>query len=150
MNGGGPSGRGAFAGAILLLATGAALVASATIGAAEREDDGGTAADEPTPRSIERRARRLTPLVARRVERIRDLEFERVPRPRVITGEQFAAITAREADRERGAEPRGPTTWKLDRGWIASSAAGESIRLGFAPSARLARLAAGGAGRGSG
>jgi hypothetical protein len=81
----------------LLLTTAAALVASATVGEPER---GPVAAAEPTPDSIERQVRRLTPRVARRVERIRGLKFERVPRPRVITGEQFAAITAREADRQ--------------------------------------------------
>lgn len=89
----------------LLLATAAALVASATVGEPETERQR-VAAAEPTPEAIEREARRLTPRVARRVERIRGLKFERVPRPRVITGEQFAAITAREADRQPGLSRR--------------------------------------------
>jgi hypothetical protein len=107
LNGGERSGAGALAGALaLLLATGAALLASATWGEPVREPPATAAnhagAPESGARAIERRARRLTPLVARRVERIRGLEFERVPRPHVITAERFAAITAREAERERG------------------------------------------------
>jgi hypothetical protein len=102
LNYGRRSGAGTFTGALaLMLATAAALLASATLGEPEARREA-TAGAEPTPRSIERQARRLTPLVARRIERIRGLRFARVPRPRVITAERFAEIAAREARRQPG------------------------------------------------
>jgi hypothetical protein len=81
----------------LLLATAAALTASATVGEPDREP----ASDAPPNRgAIEAEALRLTPRVARRVERIRGLQFEQVPEPRVITAERFAEIAAAEAATE--------------------------------------------------
>ncbi|MGH2988230.1 MAG: hypothetical protein ACRDLO_16310, partial [Solirubrobacterales bacterium] len=60
MSDGGRSGPGTFTGALaLLLATAAALLASATLGEPEPER-APVAATEPTPQSIERQARRLT------------------------------------------------------------------------------------------
>jgi hypothetical protein len=87
----------------LLLATAAALIASATVGDPDRE----LAGDAPPARvAIEAEALRLTPRVARRVERIRGLEFERVPEPRVITAERFAEIAAAEAATESRLEDK--------------------------------------------
>jgi hypothetical protein len=117
--------------AALLATTAAALVASATFGEPER-DRASAASPGPTPESLERLARRLTPLVARRVERIRGLEFEQVPRPRVITTAEFGEITARAA----GSGPR------LGRRIAEAEAAARLLGL-MTPSEQLDVLATG-------
>lgn len=89
--------RPGVSGAVALLAlTGAALAASATAG--EPSLAPGPVAGGSTPQSAELRARALTPAVARRVERIRGLEFDRVPQPEVVSAEEFAEISAEAAD----------------------------------------------------
>jgi hypothetical protein len=82
----------------LLLATGAAI-ALAAVSQPSR-------AAPPAPRQAERSLARLsvavTPTVARRVERIRHLEFDRVPRPTVVDGSRLVRITRREQRRHGG------------------------------------------------
>ena len=56
---------------------------------------------------------------------------------------QFARILPAYLIGGLGAEPRGEE-WALEGGWIAASAAGETTRLGFAPTRRLAQRAADG------
>ena len=53
-------------------------------------------AAEPHP-DLSRLAVRLTPLVAHRVERIRDLRFRSLPRPQVISAARFQRLNEREA-----------------------------------------------------
>ncbi|MFL5870077.1 MAG: hypothetical protein ACJ75R_03290 [Solirubrobacterales bacterium] len=82
----------------VLLATGVAL---ALAGAAHE-----THASQRPPRPVERSLARLsvavTPRVARRVERIRDLRFEAVPRPAVVDGSRLVRITRQEQRRAGG------------------------------------------------
>ncbi len=75
--------------------TSVALWASATVGKPERRP--APVAGQPTLETAQELARELTPQVAGRVERIRGLEFDRVPEPRLLTGEEFARIAARDA-----------------------------------------------------
>jgi hypothetical protein len=85
----------------LLLATGAA-VALAALSHDSRFD---RLAPGKPERSLARLSVAATPRVARRVERIRQLEFDRVPRPTVVAGSRLVRITRRE--QRRHAELRG-------------------------------------------
>lgn len=90
----------------LLVATAAALLASTTVGAPEQKPEptdpaaaallGDDPEDEIASGQVGRLAHELTPTVAKRVERIRGLEFVRIPAPEVISGERFAELAARE------------------------------------------------------
>jgi hypothetical protein len=99
MANGGSSGSRQLLHAIALLAvTGVALA-----GAALGEDGEAGPGPDTDPDALARISVAVTPKVADRVERIRGLEFEHVPQPRVVDAEFMNELGAREARRSGAA-----------------------------------------------
>jgi hypothetical protein len=82
----------------LLLATGAAVALSA-VSQDSRPD---RVAPQEAERSLARLSVAVTPRVAHRVERIRQLEFDGVPSPTVVAGSRLVRIARREQRRHGG------------------------------------------------
>jgi hypothetical protein len=93
MNGGRGGSRQLLHAAALLALTGVALAGAALGGGS----GGGRA--EATRHTLARLSDAVTEQVAERVERIRDLEFKRVPRPRVVDAEVLNRLGERDARR---------------------------------------------------
>jgi hypothetical protein len=85
----------------LLCATAAALALAAT--GRDARDASATPRPEATP-SLARLSGAVTPTVARRVERLRGLSFDGLPKPEVITTARLDRITRREQRRAGGIE----------------------------------------------
>jgi hypothetical protein len=95
-------GRGQLLGTLaVLLATAAAL---ALAGVAGREAPGGAPALASETPKLARLSVSLTPEVARRVERLRELEFGHLPRAAVVDGDYLRGLTRREL--RRSGRPR--------------------------------------------
>jgi hypothetical protein len=86
----------ALLGAILLLAPGGRPAAGAP---ADPSEPAATALD---PDELARISVEVTPQVARRVERLRELRFEQVPRPRVVDSSYLNRLGRRELERSGG------------------------------------------------
>jgi hypothetical protein len=84
----------------LLLVTGAAIA----LAASSRPTRPDRSVPPNPARSLARLSVAVTPRVARRVERIRQLEFDRVPRPTVVDGSRLVRITRREQRRHGGVQ----------------------------------------------
>jgi hypothetical protein len=103
MNGGSGGSRQLLHTVALLALTGAAL-AGAALGD-EADEETGSASGGVDRAALARLSAEVTPEVAEGVERIRGLEFERVPRARVVDAEFINELGAREA--RRGGAARG-------------------------------------------
>jgi hypothetical protein len=84
----------------LLVATGAALALAAT----GRQPRQPAAPTDRGGRSLAQLSVAVTPAVARRVERVRGLSFDGLPKPEVISSARFGRISRREERRAGGAE----------------------------------------------
>lgn len=88
---------------LILLALGGALALGGPDGAAPATPDAATQADAGLgPSELARITVAATPAVARGVERVRGLEFRRLPEPEVVTSGYLNRLGARELKREGG------------------------------------------------
>ena len=85
-------------GAVLALAAGGSRTSGREAAAAETDDRPASL----DPATLARISVRVEPRVARRVEEIRGLEFDRIPKPEIVDSEYLNRLSAREA-RRRGA-----------------------------------------------